>query len=223
MAAKVGPFRLAWNSGSRGKSGCLHLVLTRSDLESGCFSLPGGYQNETEQSSCKFCGAGTYITGNGCSSCAPGSYAPARRSSCTPCEQGKYQDTVRQGSCKVCPTGYTTFIGSAKVTTAATLCNGERVEKCKSLREWKSTRQRVRVSPRLSTPFGPPFHFPDVTPPQISVVGGKTQYEIEVQIDFLYPEISASDSSSEATSVTRLDDFDKSKNAARHLIAVIWL
>jgi hypothetical protein len=56
-----------------------------------------------------------------------------------------------------------------------------------------------------------------VTPPQISVVGGKTQYEIEVHLDFIYPETTASDSSGEATSIIRLDNFDKSKRAAQPL------
>jgi hypothetical protein len=53
-----------------------------------------------------------------------------------------------------------------------------------------------------------------VTPPQISVVGGKIQYEIGVQLDFVYPEITASDSTGETIGITRLDDFDKSKRPA---------
>lgn len=55
------------------------------------------------------------------------------------------------------------------------------------------------------------FLLSDVTPPQISVVGGKTQYEIEVHLDFEYPKITASDSSGETPGITRLDHFDKSK------------
>jgi len=63
---------------------------------------------------------------------------------------------------------------------------------------------------------------PDVTPPQISVVGGKTQYEIEVHLDFEYPQITATDSSGETAGITRLNDFDKSERAAQPLSVLIW-
>ena len=54
---------------------------------------------------------------------------------------------------------------------------------------------------------------PDVTPPTISVVGGKTQYEIEVSLPFTYPQITASDTSGAQPGITRLDDFVPSQSA----------
>jgi hypothetical protein len=50
-----------------------------------------------------------------------------------------------------------------------------------------------------------------VTPPQIWVASGITQYESEVHLDFAYPAIRASDTSGEKPVVTRLNNLNKGK------------
>ena len=47
-----------------------------------------------------------------------------------------------------------------------------------------------------------------MTPPTIWVVNGVTEYEVEVHLDFDYPEISASDTSGETVGITRLSNVD---------------
>ena len=90
-----------------------------------CSSQDGAYQDQTGQSTCKFCSEGTRVSGNGCEACAPGTYAPARSNACTRCESGKYQNEAEQGSCKACPAGFTTFVGTDEVVRGATRCAGK--------------------------------------------------------------------------------------------------
>ena len=70
---------------------------------------PGFYQDVVGQTSCKACPEGTYnefAGSNAQAACLPapkGNYAPGTgNDGYVPCDPGYYQDTVGQGSCKVC-------------------------------------------------------------------------------------------------------------------------
>lgn len=59
-----------------------------------------------------------------------------------------------------------------------------------------------------------------MTPPEISVVGGKTQYKTEAKLDFKYPVIAAIDSSGDTAGITRLDNLDNSKTAGHTIFTL---
>jgi len=77
---------------------------------------PGSAQNQTSQSSCEQCPAGTYPDPSSvtCLKCSKGTYSNAGESECKVCDPGSTQNQMGQSSCKQCPAG--TYPDPSRVT-----------------------------------------------------------------------------------------------------------
>ena len=70
---------------------------------------PGKYQNQNDQTSCKYCAAGQFQSGYAQGTCSGSSLGRYQdeigKTSYKLCVPGRYQDQVAQSSCKSCPSG----------------------------------------------------------------------------------------------------------------------
>ena len=82
--------------------------------------LPGKYQNQIEQTSCKNCPTGHFQSSSGsggCSSCSSGRYQNQNgQASCKLCSAGTFQSVAGESSCIMCPSGK--FYGGTGASTA---------------------------------------------------------------------------------------------------------
>ena len=108
----------------------------------------GKYQNRTGSTSCKKCGAGTFMLNAAadnsaatCQACKAGTYQDQEEQAlCLPCTPGKYMDQTGENStCMACPSNtYVDFRGA----TACETCPNEKVPNKKQTScerpEWKT-------------------------------------------------------------------------------------